>query len=652
VFAVFLSLFLAGAAPVHAFVFALGDVKGNLDTTLSVSSLDRLQNPDPALYGITNTFNGVPGKAYSVNDDDGDLNYGRGIDSVLYKITDDLELKWNNWGFFARGYAFYDSKNENGTLPHTPLTEVAKQQVGKNAVLLDNYFTGKFDLGSTPVTVRLGRQVISWGESTFIPNGINVINPVDVSRLRAPGSELREALLPVYAWDTSLALTDKLSIEAVWLLEFRHMQLDPDGTYFSNNDFASPGGQKVMLGFGALADNQSLGAIPRGPDRMPKDYGQWGLAAHYLATSLNHTEFGFYYLRYSSRLPVISAITPAIKITDPSVATVVQGTASSLASSRLAPAMVAAGYPAAGVPAALTTLLGAALTNVPVSALPASLQPFYPAAEQIAAGAEQVGFLTAAATGSYFVEYPKDIDMFGASFNTDLGTTGISLQGEISYKRNVPLQVDDVELLFATISELSPVFGANNQIGNYFNQVNTEIPGYRSLDVWQAQTTATKVFGPMLGANQFTVVGEVGITTVPNLPSKSTLRFDGPGTDTAGDPAEMLYTGNGAFPATPSSAFADKTSWGYQVVGKLDYNNLFAGINFSPSLGFAHDVKGNTPLPLGNFLHNRKTLTVGAEFTFQNQWSCELRYVNYFGGGEYNLLSDRDYVSATIKYSF
>jgi len=24
--------------------------------------------------------------------------------------------------------------------------------VGKNAVLLDNYFTGKFDLGSTPVT--------------------------------------------------------------------------------------------------------------------------------------------------------------------------------------------------------------------------------------------------------------------------------------------------------------------------------------------------------------------------------------------------------------------------------------------------------------------------------------------------------------------
>ena len=156
----------------------------------------------------------------------------------------------------------------------------------------------------------------------------------------------------------------------------------------------------------------------------------------------------------------------------------------------------------------------------------------------------------------------------------------------------------------------------------------------------------------MLFDLQFTLVGEVGITDVPNLPDKSTLRFDGAGTATAGSAAEMINTGNGTVPATPNSAFPDRISWGYQVVGKLDYNNAFAGINFSPSLGFAHDVKGNTPLPLGNFVQSRKTLTVGADFTFQNQWTFELRYVNYFGAGEYNLISDRDYVSATMKYSF
>ena len=77
-----------------------------------------------------------------------------------------------------------------------------------------------------------------------------------------------------------------------------------------------------------------------------------------------------------------------------------------------------------------------------------------------------------------------------------------------------------------------------------------------------------------------------------------------------------------------------------------------ARVNFTPSLAFAHDVTGNTPLPLGNFVHGRKSLTLAAEFTFQNAWALELRYVNYFGASRYNLLGDRDFVSTTLKYSF
>lgn len=631
----------------YGFVFALGEVNGSFDSTLSVGFLTRLQKPDPALYGLSNTFNGVPGQAYSVNGDDGDLNYPTGVASFLVKGTHDLELKWHNLGLFARGYYFYDFKNANTTLLHVPLSKLAQGRVGSGAIMLDHYLTGKFELNSMPMTVRLGRQVISWGESTFIPNGINVINPVDVSRLRTPGSELREALLPVYALDASISLTDKLSLEAVWMMEFRHMEIDPDGTYFSTNDFASPGGSQVFLGFGALSDLQGLGAIPRAPDRQPGNLSQWGLAMHYLATELNHTEFGLYYLKYSSRLPVISARTP----TGPVSSALVQTTAANLAAAQLAPAMVAAGYPAAGVPAALQTLLGAALTGVPASALPGSLQPFYPAAAAIAAGAKKIGFLAAAATGSYFVEYPDNIDLIGASFNTDVGMTGISLQGEVSYKSHVPLQVDDVELLFATLSSLNPAYAAN-QIGNFYGQFGLEVPGYRRLDVWQAQATATKVFGPMLGASQLILVAEAGVTNVPNLPAKSVLRFDGSGTGTAGDAAEMASTGNSQFPATSLSGFPDRTSWGYQIVGKLDYNNLFAGINVSPSVAFAHDVSGNTPLPLGNFVHGRKTLTLATEFTFQNQWAFEVRYVNFSGAGSYNLLADRDYISATLKYSF
>jgi hypothetical protein len=299
-------------------------------------------------------------------------------------------------------------------------------------------------------------------------------------------------------------------------------------------------------------------------------------------------------------------------------------------------------------------LIGSALTSVPVGSLAPSLAPyaaFYPAAQSIASGARTLGFLSAAQTGRYFIEYPTDIQMVGASFNTDLGSTGISWQGEISLKNDVPLQVDDVELLFAALSSLNPAYGASNQIGNYLGQYSLEVPGYRRHDVWTAQTTMTKVFGPQLGASQLTMVAEVGGVWA-DLPDKSVLRYDGPATFTSGSAAYMLSSGNGTLPATSESAFADSNSYGYQILARLDYNNAFAGVNFSPSVAFVHDVSGNTPLPLGNFIEGRKSITIGAEFTYQNSWVLELRYVNFSGAGKYNLLSDRDYVATTIKYSF
>lgn len=167
--------------------------------------------------------------------------------------------------------------------------------------------------------------------------------------------------------------------------------------------------------------------------------------------------------------------------------------------------------------------------------------------------------------------------------------------------------------------------------------------------------TATRVGRGILGAAQSTLLAEVGFVKA-NLPAKSTLRYDGPGTFVSGELAYMTASGSnasGTLPLSePSSAFADPFSWGYAVVGKLEYNNAFAGINVTPLFVFAHDVGGNTPLPLGNFVHGRKTLTLGADFTYQNAWACEIRYVNFSGAGRYNLLADRDYFSATLKYSF
>lgn len=634
---------LVFGSTVQAVTFSSGKLSGSFDSTLSIGGLYRLHDPDPRFYG---TANG--GYQHSVNADDGNLNYLRGWASQVFKGTHDLELEYGpHLGAFARFTYFYDYENADEERARTPLSGEARDWVARRIDYLDLYARYRFEAAGRPVDVRFGRQVLSLGESTFIQNGLNVVNPIDVSKLRIPGAELREAFLPVNMLRASVAVTDLTTVEAFWLLEFRRTEIEPAGSYFSTNDFASRGGENVFLGFGALSDLGTLGAIPRDPNREGNNFSQFGAAVRTLVPALNDTEFGLYFARYHSRVPVLSARTP----TGPISPALVQSTASALAQQNLAPAMVAAGYPPAGVPAALSTLLGAALTNVPASALPAQLRPFYPAAAQIAAGARQVGLLTAAATGRYFVEYPEDIDMIGASFNTDLARLGVAWQGEVTYKQDVPLQVDDVELLFAALSTLAAPFGAHNQLGNFLGQYDREVTGYRRHDLWTAQTTFTKIFGPMLGASSLTLVGEVGGVWVNDLPAKDILRYEGSGTFTSGSQAAMLGTGS-VLPATPLEAFADDFSWGYQVVGRLEYNNLFAGINVLPTIAFTHDVAGNTPLPLGNFLEDRMSLNLAAEFVWQNAWSLELRYVDFWGGGRYNLIADRDYVATTLKYSF
>ena len=641
------SVLLATTSMVSAITFTDNDFSGSFDTTLSIGGIYRLDDPDPNFYGVANG-----GNANSVNTDDGNLNFSKGWVSRAFKATSDLEVNYkDNLSFFARAFYLYDDELASGELPHRNLTPGARNHAGERLDVLDFYGLYRFEFADVPMDLRVGRQVVSLGESTFLPNGNNIVNPVDVANLRVPGAELREAFLPVNMVKLAADLTFNTSIEAFALLEFRNTDIEASGTYFSTNDFASIGGDRVMLGFGALPEEGGLGRVGRTANRDASDYGQYGIAIRHLAENLNDTEFGFFVANSHSRLPLISARTPS----GPISAAVVQGFALQTAQAQLVPAMIANGVPAQAIPALLPQLLGAALTNVPAAAIAqhptlAGLAPFYPSAQSIAAGAGQVGLLTAASTASYFLEYPEDIFMVGGSFNTDLGNTGIAWQGEISFKQDVPLQIEDVEVLFAALSTLNPAFGQVNQVGNFLGQYNREIQGWRHHDVTTAQTTLTKIFGPTLGADSFTVVGEAGGLWA-DIPSPDVLRYEVSGTYTSASQAAMNAVGNG-LPATPISHFANDFAWGYRFLGRLEYNNIFAGVNFLTSVSWGQDVSGNSPAPLSNYLEGRQTLSLAADFVFQNRYTLNLQYVNYSGGGTQNLLSDRDFFSTTLKFSF
>ncbi len=582
-------IFTANGA--YALEFERGELSANLDTTLSYGVSARVADRDPRIIGSANG-----GEAFGVNADDGNLNYNKGIFSNAFKITTEMELRYRRYGGFFRGTAFYDIENEKRDREKAELSDAAKDLVGKDVKLLDAYVWGQFDVADKPGEIRFGNQLISWGESTFIQNSINTINPVDVSKIRIPGAELREALIPIPMISASLATGDNSNIELFYQLRWQETIIDPPGSYFSTNDFAGAGGSRVLLGFGAVPDTipsnvvvsppATTAVVARSPNREAEDSGQYGIAFRLYSPLLNDTEFGFYYIKYHSRLPIIGA------------------TSGSAAA---------------------------------------------------AAGVDPDG-LSYVQSSRYFISYPEDIKLYGLSFNTTLGRTGVAVQGEVSYRQDVPLQIDDIELLFAVLGaqdNLNPGNTGAAPLAN-FGQLglvpfDSDILGYIRRDVVQAQVTTTMIFGPGLGADTTVILGEVGVTQVVDMPNKDILRLNGPGTFISGNSALAAFH-SGTFET--ADHFADATSWGYRLFGRMQFNNVFKSINLAPRIAWQHDVNGVSPGPGGNFIEGRTAATLGLSADYQNRTTFDISYTRFSGAGRYNLINDRDFVAANIKYFF
>lgn len=641
--ATFLLIF---STPAQAFQFEYGDLEGSLDTTLSYGLSWRVEKRDSDIVGIANG-----GNAFSVNGDDGNLNYDRGLISNVAKITSEMQLDYQNFSAFIRGTAFYDFENERSSRKRTPLTGEALNLVGSDIDLLDAYIQGKFTLLNCPLQLRVGEQVVSWGESTFIQNSINTINPVNVAAIRIPGAELREALLPEGMVWASLGTTENTTLEAFYLYDWKETEIDPPGSYFSSNDFVGDSGNKVMLGWGDIPDMgradplNTFMAVPRGPTDHADNQGQFGVAFRVFAPELNETEFGFYYMNYHSRLPYICSTT----------GTAAGAVAGGAIVGAATPIATAVGTHLAMNPGDIPGAIAAGTTaGVTAGASATASQAI---AGTAATGGDVASVTSAFATDAYAKtaryrkKYPEDIKLIGASFNTMLGRMGVALQGEYSFRWDMPLQVDDIELLYATLGGFNPALANFNQVGNYYGIFDKDLNGYIKRDVSQIQFTGTKLFGPTLGANQLVLLGEVGLTYVHNMPSKNRLRLDGAGTYVSGNP----ILGPVAHPGKPiedSDNFADATSYGYQLVARLDFNNAFRSINLSPRVAWKHDIRGNSPRPAANFLQGRKAISFGLGASYQNSWSADVSYTNFFGAHRHNLINDRDFVSFNIKYSF
>ena len=71
-----------------------------------------------------------------------------------------------------------------------------------------------------------------------------------------------------------------------------------------------------------------------------------------------------------------------------------------------------------------------------------------------------------------------------------------------------------------------------------------------------------------------------------------------------------------------------------------------------PRFAWGHDVDGITPGPGGAFIGGRQAFTLGLGMNYLVKWQFDFSWTTYSGAGRYNLINDRDFIAANIKYSF
>lgn len=601
------------AGPAFGVSFNIGEIEGQFDSSLSVGASWSTAKPNENLIGVNNG-----GKGLSQTSDDGHLNFKRGETfSKIFKGIHDLELKYGDTGVFVRGKYWYDFELKDEHREFKDISDSNRKEGAQSSggQILDAFVYHNYSIADQPGSVRLGKQVVSWGESTFIGNGINSINPIDVAAFRRPGAEVKEGLIPVNMFYVSQSLTDNLSAEAFYQIEWDQTVVDNCGTFFSQPDIIAdgcsnnlrllnssrsvPGAFLPFLAANGVDINEEGVLVRRSADRDARDSGQFGVAFRYMFEPLD-TEFGAYFMNYHSRAPIFSA-TGA----DPAVYTGVAG-------NPLAPLIVAG-------------------------------------------------------NSSYFVEYPEDIRLYGLSFSTTL-PTGTAWSGEISYRPNAPVQLNTTDILYSAVVPLG---------GRYTNaSLLTGVPGedqhgYRRKEVTQFQTTLTHFFDQVMGASRLTVVGELGVTHVGGLEDSSKLRYGrdpvyGPGplpaTGGLNTCSAILNTGTitgagaGASTANLSrncedDGFTTSTSWGYRARAIWDYNDVFAGVNLKPNIAWSHDVSGYSPGPGGNFEEGRKAVSLGLDAEYQNTYTTSLSYTNFFDG-KYTTVDDRDFIALSFGVNF
>ncbi|MCA8031265.1 DUF1302 domain-containing protein [Burkholderia cepacia] len=328
----------------YDFTTGLGDLQGSWVTNLTAGAAIRTKSPSCSLTGDPNAHG--CGAAANVNQwsfgDNGDLNYRKGQPYSTYiSATSELLLTMPSEGykFMVRGTGMYDFLVRDTA--RTPLSSSALAQVEYPVRLLDLWAEKDFNIGGQAAHVRVGNQVINWGESYFAQGGINATNSVDIQTLLIPGTQIKQALIPAPMLSFATGLGHGFSTEGYYQFQWNGNRYPPVGSYWSVADNFGRGAEPATvnsnnfnvggLDAGTIAGSQSGNAatvaginnglvngqfagppynsvgIPVSTLLPKKTHPQFGVKLGYKPKNLD-VNFGFYYENYTDKSPVLSTL--------------------------------------------------------------------------------------------------------------------------------------------------------------------------------------------------------------------------------------------------------------------------------------------------------------------------------------------------------
>ena len=593
------------ASPAVAVEFERDRVQGILNLDVSYGITDRLDGPDSGLVGIANG-----GTEASVNGDDGELNQKHGVVSQMVRGTGELILAFENFGVYARASAF-DDWVLDGNLARTRVTAAGRDLVGSDVNLLEHYIAGSVSIAGTPVYVRVGDQVLTWQGTAFVRDGLDVISPFDSATALQPAARSLDNRQPVGMVWLASSLTDVIAVEGFYQYEWKPVVLPPVGTVFSVLDLYGGDGvhhHGAFFGAGQISDlgtdlDQHFALPPgtlgfdsqfdRTPGRAvdrPSDGGQYGISLFARFLDGYATKIGVHFIRYNSRLPIVSGLTADAAAIAATSAASVAATAAPLV-----PVYVGEGLdPAAAATTATNTAQSLTLSRY----------------------MNQAGYL---------IEFPEHIDELGASFSFSALATGTLVAGEYSRQFDFPYQLSIDSVLGATLSpvEFNPNIGTT-PLGEF--GADAVIHGYRRSDRTQMALGVRQLLGPRARATQVLIDFDLAWVHVHDWPNNGDVPLQGIG--------------------------ATANSWGYRIVVAADYSSLFGGVNMTPRVVYGRDVSGSTPAPTATFVDGRRITALGVTFSYLERLEADLSLTQFSGGGDAVRLRDRDYAQARLTYFF